>query len=363
MKGKVCIIQNGKPKWIEFDFNNIDKIKEIIPEGLEKITISVVDTKHKYQINWEALRKLNIPYIKIQYGANLNEALLLENFIEYKNHLIEIKNQIIKPQMSPYEKLLAVYKYAISFPYISYVGMGCADNFISKESQGRLCEDYCSFIKEILMEDENIYLSTVSIACISPQGVGDHAELIVRIDDDKYDIHGVYMSDPTNDTYVESWKEDFGEDYSPGEIFERFLMPLSSDRVYDYGEQLRFTWAFPFDIAYQLSKKKDANILLTQTKEDILRLLTANQEELIEDYEEFFEEVDTVISSLEQSQKERYIYAQEIDFKKTIQALVTIMHLQGKSKEEIGVSINRIIHNNNYIHKTNIEEQEIGRMI
>lgn len=357
--------QDSNSERLELENFDVNEIKNFISNDLEKkpnIIFYLKNYDNKYNIDFSELKELNIP-IAIKYGSNISEILDLESFENYRNQLLETKSKIINEKMSPYEKFLAAYQYAISFPFKFHSNMGSADNFISGKLGGKICEDYCSFIRELLCNEESIDLSIISFkTIINNCSISDHAELIVRIDDNKYNIHGIYVSDPTNDSYVEEWKNYFGDDFKPGEFFERSMMPISSQNVYKYADaDFRIAYTFFCDDDNALNclenNEEAAKLYLDMNQQnEIINMITSLANSDNANNFLLYEEVESVIKNQSEEKLRSYLNVNSIPFSSILNSLVNIMVYQGKTEEEITKSINRVTNNYNLIHN----EEEIS---
>ena len=194
----------------------------------------------------------------------------------------------------------------------------------------------------------------------------DHVELISKIDDDKYNIHGIYISDPTNDSYVEEWKNGFGDDFKPGELFERFVMPISSFSVYKYGDiNMRITSAFFYDDANALDLMKDneesAKAYLDMNQQDgMINMISSLANSDNADNCCLYDEIESVIKDQSEEKLKSYLNICSIPFSITLDSLTNIMICQGKTKEEITETIIRVTNNYNLIHnKEGISDRKV----
>ncbi len=351
------IYEDGHPEYMELNKFDVENINSLNLSELNSITVNISKCNNKYSLDLSGLNKLNIP-VKIKYGSNLSEKLDLKDYQIYVNELLNLKNKLITNDMSPYEKLLSIYSYATSFPYKSHPSMGSAHNFILDNLDGKICEDYCSFIREILNGTDGIDLTTVSFKILdSDKSMVDHAELMVKLTDEKYDIDGIFVMDPTNDTYVESWKDTFGDTYSPGELFERSLMPINSDRVYKCGNQfLRISNSFPilsvedFKIALGGEGAYEKYLNMNQKEEIPATILSiVVDKDLVQDIQ-FCEEIEPIIKNMSKEELYEKLMTPEIPFSVTIDAFKNGLRFQGKSDDDINAIIARVINNYSVIH-------------
>lgn len=169
--------------------------------------------------NRELLKQSNL----LNYTNNIN--LTIENdFYDYKKEEFEQEDEqlesLIKTvkdaNLSPYEKYLAVYNIVKQFkPY--------KENQEDKEQSRNIryilnneymvCVGYSKLLK-ILLDKVGIPSYKFSIGVdISydegytkedkPTDISSHARNIIKIDDEKYNIHGIFVADPTWDNDIE----------------------------------------------------------------------------------------------------------------------------------------------------------------
>lgn len=168
----------------------------------------------------EALRKSNlienIPdninlTIKMQLPNLVFEDYTKEEYLKTENTLNSLIEPIKNSNLSPFEKFLAVYNIVKQYKIYQ-------DNNLEKDKSRDLkyilnneymvCVGFAKLLVELLNRldipattkritiIENLYQSSL------------HLRSLVKIDDDKYNIHGIYLSDPTwdnnldNDLYV-----------------------------------------------------------------------------------------------------------------------------------------------------------------
>ena len=140
----------------------------------------------------------------------------VDEFLEEEKRLNEMVKQIKESDLSPYEKYLAVYNKVKQFKKYK-------DNDEDKtqartikyilDNEYMVCVGYASLLR-ILLDKVDIpsfhlypkvdksYDSGFTIECI-PTKLSGHQRNIVKIDDDKYNIHGIYIADPTWDNHLD----------------------------------------------------------------------------------------------------------------------------------------------------------------
>lgn len=142
---------------------------------------------------------------------------------------------MIDDEMSPAEKLMFAYDILKTFEY--HENQYNKDNSRAPHSIIRdgdiVCVGYTSLLRELLKnKDDNLKVGAVSVTCYYKNGDyrGSHSRGLVSIDDDKYDIHGIFIDDPTWDSYNRDGKYSLGKDYNALDLYQYFLIPKSDYR-------------------------------------------------------------------------------------------------------------------------------------
>lgn len=193
---------NKKIKYTEMDFSVLDEISEKIP--------------------------VIIGYDKIFYTTDSYSTFkgLVESMKWYK--------QIIKAyDLSPLEKLTLAYDIMKTFPYNESNNDGLDSREVHRiiETGNIVCVGYTAMLEEMLENiDNNIKMGDFSVACFEKDEVtlrGYHSRSMVNIDDDKYNVHGLYALDATWDSIDEDGKEKYGDDYDALSLYKYFLVPFT----------------------------------------------------------------------------------------------------------------------------------------
>lgn len=198
----------------EDDLKKISQLALCLDDVGKKVTIKIPLTKRSlFSKYFEDLNLKNVDLIirndnyEYSYFEYLKEEAQLNNMVK----------DIKESNLSPLEKYFAVYNIVKNFkPY--------KENIEEKESSRYLryilnneymvCVGYARLLETLLdkvgisanefgvMIDVS-YDDGFTLEDKSVQEVG-HSRVIVSIDDDKYNIHGLYMSDPTWDNYLDN---------------------------------------------------------------------------------------------------------------------------------------------------------------
>ena len=164
-----------------------------------------------------------------------------EEFVSMIECIKWYRNIINEYMLSPIEKLTYAYDICKT---IHYRQSGEKPEDISNDNKIHLyvktgnivCLGYNRLLKNILSGIDGIRFSDFSVDCYdyNNEFVSRHSRGIVRIDDDKYGIHGIYVLDVTWDSVHEDYEEACGEEYDCFSSYRFFLVP-----IYRYGKYFR----------------------------------------------------------------------------------------------------------------------------
>ena len=198
-------------------FNENNEVEELFYNGVEDISklreiVSRIEKKtkiHKIILKCENKSYENAYYLnsiakkyplEINYGdlhnCTVEEFLAMRQTLDFFNDLVQENN------LSPTEILMYAYDIMKTFRY--------KENKEDKDKSRYLhnivmtdyivCVGYAKFMEQILKEN-NIKAIAVGVTCDLGNGEhGGHARNLVYLDDDKYDIHGIYAIDATWDS-------------------------------------------------------------------------------------------------------------------------------------------------------------------
>lgn len=170
----------------------------------------------------------------IQYGNDWDENCDKKTFLKYQKKIIELKSFFRTNNFSPVEKLMIAYDIVKRKPY----------KLSSDESLNGLphevlfneyisCRGYCNLLIEILnCEGIKIVNQSLDVFDKNQNIVDYHARCVVLLDDDKYNIHGLFIVSPTEDHYDEKNKTYLGNDLQSTDLYSWFLRPLRDKELY-----------------------------------------------------------------------------------------------------------------------------------
>lgn len=182
--------------------------------------------------------KLTAYYPKLQEFFQSGEVIYAQDKRDLKkemqiNTLLDVcLHDILQSDLSIFEKYLAVFQIVTHFkPY--------RENNDDKKSAREIeyilfneymvCRGYVELARAMLKK-LGINAKDMLIALKEGENITYHARLIVRLDDDKYDIHGIYVADPT-------WDSTMTQYYFNYAALNFYEMKLESDEFVwnDYG--------------------------------------------------------------------------------------------------------------------------------
>ena len=208
---------------ITFDYNNKYSEEEILTLISEKLDI--LDKLNKNLIIKIPVEKRSI-FKKIFKNKYNNLDLIIENdlyeypyqqYLDEEKKLDDMVEPIKKANLSPLEKYMAVYNLVKNFKaykennenldvsrYLRYI----------LDNEYMVCVGYTKLLN-VLLDKVGIDTKNIGI-CVDisykkgftveekPVEYAGHARTIVNLDDDKYNIHGIYMADPTWDNNLQN---------------------------------------------------------------------------------------------------------------------------------------------------------------
>ena len=195
-----------------------------IKDFLDKISQVV---KHQITVKMEVNRRSYFNKIFKDYKDN-NIDLVIENdfydyplnqYMEEERRLEEMVKPIKEANLSPLEKFLACYNIVKQFKEYKENPNNLDDSrklHLILDNEYMVCVGFAKLLIELLdLVGINANELSVSVDTSYDKGFtleekgitnAGHARVVVSIDDDKYNVHGLYVSDPT-------WDNDLQNDY------------------------------------------------------------------------------------------------------------------------------------------------------
>lgn len=185
------------------DYAEIEKILSFIEENNYQVNEITVFLDNKTDKNLQTLEKFSkkLP-IKINYGDVVETDY--EGFASMRATIDWYKEIINKNDLSQAEKVLFAYDIIKSFQYNESKEDKNHSRYIPEiiKTGNIVCVGYSSFLKELLNE-LGIKADTFSVMTPNDNNQGEltgHRRNIIALDDDKYNIHGIFTLDATWDS-------------------------------------------------------------------------------------------------------------------------------------------------------------------
>ena len=196
---------------------------------INNIYINTVDINY-YDIDIYICKQLSKNTNLYFNYANYNTA----SYEEFKGLIESLKwyrQIIIESNLSPVEKLMYAFDIMKTFAYKESI----TDESDSREPHrvietgNIVCVGYAYLLNQILKDlDNNINISNFVVHCYDKNNnyLGDHQRNIVKLDDEKYNINGVYVVDATWDSLNDEIKNKIDNEYTALDLYRYFLVPL-----------------------------------------------------------------------------------------------------------------------------------------
>ena len=232
--------------------------------------------------------------ISLTFANQYKHDYSFEEILKADTTLDNFINKIKNPELSPFEKFLMIYDYLAAMPFSSNADeteYQCRDIISVINGNDPVCEGYAELLK-YFCENVGIY-SLIQYCDVGDEsGETSHANNIVRIDDDKYDIHGLYYCDVT-------WDNCKGRKNNIS-TFDYCLIPLK----YVKSIRIRIDLYQPFPVYY-----RNINALLDGSFQSFIGYNQSFEDEYTYEYEPGFLEKELGLNDLV---KESYNYALDL---------------------------------------------------
>ena len=166
----------------------------------------------------------------VNYGEYLNVSY--SDFKSLYEAVSWYRKIISDGNLSPCEKVMFVYDIVKSFRYRDDPSDKDSSRASARiiETGNIVCVGYSFLFKQILnCLDDNLRVNYYDVTCYDENNIikGEHSRNMIKIDDDKYNIHGIFNVDPTWDSdksHIINY-ESF-PDYSGLDFYIYFLIPF-----------------------------------------------------------------------------------------------------------------------------------------
>ena len=179
------------------------------------------NNQNKYYQDYTKLEELTL----ITYGKHQDMYCIKKDFLKYQKKILELKNIFRTNNLSPIEKLIIAYDIVKQKTYKQGPNdtiSGTPHNILFNDFIN--CRGYTNLLLEIL-DGENIKIVEQSLTVFdkNKKFIDRHGRCTVILDDDKYNIHGLFIMDPTFDCYYEENKEYLDSDLKPTDLYCYFF--------------------------------------------------------------------------------------------------------------------------------------------
>lgn len=285
--------------------------------------------------------------LKVNYEGNTKTS----SYDDFKGLVMSMKwyrSLLNDYDLSPVEKLAFGYDIMKTFEYKEATN---EDVFESREpykiikTGNIVCVGYTNMLAAILKGTEGISFTDFSVSCYKEDDKtlsGYHSRGLVKVDDDKYNIHGVYVVDPTWDSYKKNGNERLGKNYTALDLYTYFLISPE-----DYKK------VFPHDSVPNFFKKDYEYLNLNMDNLDSYNELSdkdfTDKDLFTFNFKELFD------SSVSNERKLEYLKGKKLD-KKTIMEIVRNTRLaEGFSKENVDKEMDKILEYYNKLSNIEID--------
>lgn len=352
VKNLGLIILSIKDKEIRFDIKNkeidkitfpkIDNLNEVddILSSLDNNNINYNSVKVKmYNKTYDGLEDMCLKYnsknILCNYGDPIDATL--DDFTSMRSTIDYFKS-IIPDDLSPLEKAMLMFDEVKSFSYKESDADLDNSRYIPNivKTGNIVCAGYAAFLVE-LMEEEGIKAESMSAEIIDGKAVYGHARVLVKLDDPKYDLHGIFICDPTWD----SKKDNLAEVKINDKVYlsrfndENKNNTENKDVVnkYDVMSDYRF-FMIPideFDDQFKgenhtnfIKSIKDSNL-----EEELEKINNGNKDNILfyNTIKHFFED------NVKKEEVEKYVHTKRISYEDFIKCLHIVKQSEGYSTE------------------------------
>ncbi len=285
--------------------------------------------------------------LKVNYEGNTKTS----SYDDFKGLVMSMKwyrSLLNDYDLSPVEKLAFGYDIMKTFEYKEATN---EDVFESREpykiikTGNIVCVGYTNMLAAILKGTEGISFTDFSVSCYKEDDKtlsGYHSRGLVKVDDDKYDIHGVYVVDPTWDSYKKNGNKRLSNDYTALDLYTYFLISPE-----DYKK------VFPHDSVPNFFKKDYEYLNLNMDNLDSYNELSdkdfTDKDLFTFNFKELFD------SSVSNERKLEYLKGKKLN-KKTIMEIVRNTRLaEGFSKENVDKEMDKILEYYNKLSNLEID--------
>ena len=307
--------------------------------------------------------------ISINYGDYLDAS-----YEDFKGLLESVKwyrKIISESNLSSVEKVMFAFDILKTFKYnesdVDEDDSRYAHRII--ETGNIVCVGYSHLLIQILNYlDEDIEISKFGVDCFDKNDnfLGSHSRNLVKIDDDKYNIHGIFALDATWDSdKSHKLSNDFASDYTALDLYRYFLVPAKDYIKTFQGDSLPHLFKCYLGKFYSYFSMKDEYEKLFGTEYDGKGLGNSpfgkkNDvpfDKLIDDKNNF--DNGNEMNHTDQQLK-RYLSASRPSLEQFSEMLVNVRMAEGYSREDAIKEVEKVIRiNRKYIENMNASGYDI----
>ena len=320
--------------------------------------VKVQETKYKIENKtYEDIHQLKqmarTSDLKLNYHDNNASTATYEEFISMRETIDYYKELLETSNLSPVEQTTYVFDILKTMRYQeNQKDKSRSRNVHSIVTEGNIvCAGYSKFAKQLLNEI-GIKCIEVSVVCLDEdsEDVG-HERNFVRVDDDKYNIHGLYALDITwdSDRDISVIEEDDGtkkviarpseddkkkviDEYDNLVLYRHFLIPITT-----------YEQRFPDEInpgLYEIYKNGDAKTLV-----DEARKIASGEMNVSEAQNRYF--LDQHMQLFDHTEElpivEEYLAAKKPSLETFEEILTNVRKAQGYTQEEAVKDVDRVV--------------------
>ena len=295
-----CLFDEDKRlEQVIINTDNYDEIIDLLNRAKEKniqIPEIVLKVQNRTDPRLQELETyLDTYQIKVDYGDILYTSL--EDFSAMRATIDYYKDVVSNQNLSPLEQTMMVYDVIKSFVYNESTEDTANSRYIPKiiKTGNIVCTGYSSLLTQVLQE-LGIPATSYTVALEPEQDkVVYHARTLIRLDDEKYKIHGIYTLDATWDSqrkelstvtskegkeeirYEREEGDTLIKDYDSLALYRNFLVPYKDYRnLYKTDSKPAIFDEVDYDLG--LTEKKP----YTDTAEEQRQILFPNETKAIE---------------------------------------------------------------------------------
>ena len=316
---------------------------------LDTINFENLLDKNIYEFDYNILNGLaesyDLSFHYLDYGMNFEE---LKGQIETINWY---KSIILESDLSPIEKLTYAYDILKTYHYNESKTNRRESRYPHKiiDTDHIVCAGYTAMLDEILKGiDNNINFREFTTRNYNKDGkfISLHSRCAVRIDDDKYNIHGIYVLDPTWDSYDDKKKELYGDDYTALDSYKYFMVPiLDYDKTFPTDSFINI-----FNNELYFSRDVEGFIDKDKIKKDIKSGIIGTYRLNINGY--------ALVDGLEEHEIPKYLSSPKLSFEKFLEIVRNVRKAEGYPEEMLDSEMDKISRINSEFYENEYQKQK-----